>query len=583
MTSKSSLVPALVLSLVVAACQTTTPSPSSSAAVPTASAVPTESAFALTPQPKLVLNIVVDGLSMETPLRYYDQLSDGGFKRFITDGAMFSNAHHHSGGTWTGQGHPTILTGSYGHTNGMVSDGWVDRSTGQLVEPFADPAYTLLGMEGAKGYSPQQLLVSNVSDELARATNHRSKVISIAANDKAAVAHGGRLGTAYWLQGASPPFDAGSPNFVTSTYYLDEYPDWWTAFHAGKPADKYFGEWAPLLEDEAYALAAPDTEPYFHDWLGFGTQFPLRVTGGLDAPGSAYYVALAWSPFAHDYTVEFAQAAIQGENLGKNETGAPDFLSIGLPSYDFIKHIFGAEPKQAVDAFLRTDRALEKLLDFVDTWVGLDNVLVSITADHGPGTSPDHAAKYLGFTDAKRIDVAAMAAGLQDHLASRFGPGEYILNQIVPFIYLDYDVIDEKGLDRAAVENAAADFLVGFPGVESVYTRTQLTTGALPPRELAEQVANGWHRERSGDLVIIQKPFWYYWDHPEIPGLTAMHGSPWSYDTHVPLMFLGSKWVVPGEYKDAVRIVDIAPTLANILRVNEPSGSEGQVLSQALR
>lgn len=581
MKRKSSLVPALVLALVVAACQPPTPIPSSSAAVPNASAPP--SAFALTAPPKLVVNIVVDGLSMETPLRYYDQLSDGGFKRLITNGAWFSNAHHLSGGTWTGQGHPTILTGSYGRTNGMVSDGWVDRATGQLVEPFADPAYTLLGVAGAKGYSPLELKVSTVPDELVRATNFRSKVISIAANDKAAVAHAGRLGTAYWLQGASPPFDAGSPNFVTSTYYLDKYPDWSTAFHAGNPADKYFGEWAPLLDDEAYALAASDTAPYFHDWLGFGTQFPLRVTGGLDAPGPAYYVALAWSPFAHDYTVEFAQAAIQGENLGKNETGAPDFLSIGFPSYDFIKHIFGPEPKQSVDAFLRTDRALEKLLDFIDTWVGLDNVLVSLTADHGPGTSPDFAAQNLGFADAKRIDVAAMATGLQDHLATRFGPGEYILNQIVPYIYLKYDVIDGKDLDRAAVENAAADFLIGFPGIESVFTRTQLTTGELPPSQLAQQVVNSWDRERSGDLVLIQKPFWYYWDHPEIPGLTAMHGSPWSYDTHVPLMFLGSKWIVPGEYKDAARIVDIAPTLSNILHITEPSGSEGDVLSKALR
>lgn len=533
-------------------------------------------------QPALVVSIVVDGLSMETPLRYYDQLSEGGFRRLLLEGAWFSNAHHRSGATWTGEGHTTILTGAYSRTHGVVSDGWVDSETGSPVEPYMDPNYPVLGVETSLGYSPLHNQVSNVPDELRRATNFRSRVISVAANDKASVAHGGRLGTAYWLQGGSPPFDLGTEHFVTSTYYQDSYPEWWEAFHEGTPADAYFGEWVPLLDDEAYALAAPDDLPYYGDWLGFGTQFPLSVTGGLDSPGSAYYVALAWSPFAHDFTVDFVKAAIEGENLGSNEHAVPDFLSVGFPSYDFVKHIFGPEAKQSVDAFLRTDRALEELLDFLDEEIGLENVLVTFAADHGPGTNPDFASDALGF-EASRINVEGMVEELSAHLASVFGDGSYVMAHKVPYIYLDYEFIEGRQLTRQEVENEAASFLSSFPGIDTVFTRTQLSTGDLPDTRLAQQAVNSWDPNRSGDLYLIQQPFWYYWDFSLIPGLGAMHGGPWSYDTHVPMVILGDRWVVPGEYKFEAEIVDLAPTLANILRIAAPAGSEGRVLHEALR
>lgn len=537
--------------------------------------------------PDLVVHVVVDGLLPETLYRYWDHLSDGGFKRFLNEGASFSNAHQLVAGTWTGQGHPTILTGTYPSTHGVLSDGWLDRETGEVREPFFDANYRVLGVETDRGYSPLDLDVSTLPDELRRSTNFRSKVVSVAANDKAAIPHGGRLGTAYWLQGAAPPFDLGTPHFVTSTYYMESYPDWWEAFHEGNPADAYFDtDWGLLLEEQAYALAAASPElPYFEkrDWLGWGTEIPLNLTGGLDEPGSDYYVALAWSPFAHDFTVDFAAAAVQGENLGRNEHGVPDFLSVGFPSYDFVKHVFGTEAVQTLDAFYRTDRALEQLLDFLDEWIGLDNTLVFLTADHGPGTDPDFATEVMRF-EADRLDVHGMIDGLEDHLSATFGTedGAYVQGHIVPFIYLDHDFIAREELSVSEVETESVAFLRDFPGVHTVYTRSRLAQGGGAEAQLEQKVLRSWNYARGGDLYIIQKPFWYYWDHPQMEALGAMHGSPWTYDTHIPVAFLGDRWIRGGEYNSEVSAVDIAPTLSHILRIAKPSASEGRILQEML-
>ena len=524
--------------------------------------------------PKLVAVITIDGLPQEQVVKYYDQLGDGGFKLLMEKGAWFTNANYGHSTTYTAVGHATILTGSYPYRHGLVANDWMDRKTKEQVYCVEDPQSTYLDEETKKraGTSPKNLKVTTVGDELRLANGFKSKVLSISVKDRGSMLTGGRFGTAY-------TYSTKTGRFITSTYYMKEYPGWWKTFHAGKPQDKWFGkEWVPLLPKEAYARSAPDGRPYHTNYKGLGTKFPHKVAGGLDKPGPDYYAAMVWTPFGNDYTLEFTKAAVQGENIGKNPNGVPDVLAVSFSSQDYVNHLFGPESMQSHDHFLRLDRTMAEFLRFLDQWVGLDSTLIVLTSDHGFSNVPEYCAE-LGL-DAGRVDPEKMVEELNAHLSAKFGQAKYAVSWWNPTIYLDYQVIDGKGLNRTEVENAAANFLIEYQGIAFVFTRTQLENAQVPPTRLGKQVMRSWHRQLSGDLFLIQKPCWYLFGRPYLYAST--HGSPYPYDTNVPLMFVG-RWFKPGKYGSNAEIVDIAPTLAYILNVRPPSGNEGRVLHEILQ
>lgn len=526
--------------------------------------------------PKLVVVIVVDGLPQEQVVKYLDQLGEGGFKRLLDSGAWFTNAQYGHSMTETAVGHATIMTGAHPYRHGVVGNEWFDQKTKMHIYGVSDPNSQYVGEPTPVGVgtSPHNLRVTTIGDELRLKTGFQAKVLSISIKDRGSILPGGKLGTAYW-------FSSGTGRFITSTYYRNAYPEWWQRFHADVPQDKWFGKtWEPILPPAAYARSASDDRPYYSDYRSLGTKFPHIVTGGLAQPGKDYYEALAWTPFGDEYLLAFVKAAVQGEHLGKNENGVPDLLTVSFSSHDYVNHAFGPESRQSHDHFLRLDRTMANFLMFLDRWVGLANTLVVLTADHGFHNAPEYCTEVLKL-EAGRIDPQQMVEGLNAHLSRKFGTATYILSWRRPTLYLNYDLIDGKSLNRADVEAAAADFLAPYPGVFAVYTRTQLILGQVAPTQLWKMVVRTWNSEVSGDLLVIPKSCWFLDEEPN--KYAATHGSPWINDTHVPLIFMGPWWIQPGKYAPSIEIVDIVPTLAHLMNLRPPNGSEGRVLAEILR
>ena len=523
--------------------------------------------------PRLVVFMIVDGLPQEQVVKYYDLLGGGGLKRLLDEGAWFNNANYSHATTYTAVGHATLLSCAHPYKHGIIGNDWLDKQTKERVYSTEDPRHKYLGEETKKhqGTSPFNLKVTTVGDELIYA-NGKSKVITISGKDRSAIGLGGHAGTAYM-------HSTSTGRFITSDYYMKEYPVWWQTFYASRPQDKYFGKaWTPLLPDDAYARSAPDDRPWSKNYKGLGTKFPHPISGGSDRPSSVYYDAMIWTPYGDDLTLDFVKAAIEGENLGKNPAGVPDLLAISWTSHDYIHHLFGPESKQSQDHVLRLDRLFAEFFQYLDSRVGLDNVLITLSADHGFMNIPEYSAsKNL---DAGRIDPEKMVEEVNASLSKRFGDGRYVTTWWNPTLFLDYGLIESKKLNRTDVESAAAQFLIEYPGIAFVYTRSQLENGDLPPTRIAKQVAVAWHQQYSGDIVLINKPNWYLFEKPL--AYAATHGTPYAYDTNVPLMFLGSKWVKPGKYGEA-EVVDLGRTLAFLLNARPPNGCEGRVLTEVLR
>jgi predicted AlkP superfamily pyrophosphatase or phosphodiesterase len=523
--------------------------------------------------PKLVVFMVVDGFPQEQLVKYYDQLGDGGMKLLLDKGAWFANNHYSHATTYTAVSHATLLSCAHPYKHGVIGNDWLDKKTRQRIYSTEDPKHKYLGEDTKphEGTSPFNIKATTVGDELVYA-NGKSKVVAISGKDRSAIGLGGRAGIAYM-------HSTRTGRFITSDFYMKDYPDWWKKFYEGKPQDRYYGKvWTLMLPEEAYARSAPDDRPWSTNYKGLGTKFPHPISGGADKPGPGYYDAMMWTPYGDLLTLDFVKAAIEGEKLGKNPAGVPDILAVSWTSHDYINHLFGPESRQSHDHTVRLDRVFADFFGYLDKWVGLGNVLITLSADHGFMNIPEYSAsKNL---DAGRIDPEKMIAETNAHLSRKFGDGKYIFAWWNPTLYVDYDLVEGKKLSRVDVENEAQAFLRSYPGVEAVYTRSQLETGLVPDNKLAKQVTLAWHQQYSGDIVIMNKPNWYLFAKPR--AYAATHGTPWAYDTNVPLVMFGDRWVKPGKYGDS-EVVDLGRTLAHILNVRPPNSCEGRVLSEILR
>jgi len=292
-------------------------------------------------------------------------------------------------------------------------------------------------------------------------------------------------------------------------------------------------------------------------------------------PDAGYYGSVMGTPYGDELTLEFARAAIEGESLGRNPAGVPDLLGVSLSTHDYINHSFGPESRESHDHMLHLDRSLAGFFGYLDKQVGLDNVLIALTSDHGFLNVPEYSATQ--GLPGMRIDSGKLMADLNEQLAARFGPGTYAAQLSYPTIHLDYKLIDANSLDRAEVESAAARILTEQPAIAAVYTRTQLESGALAGGRVATLVQRAWHRQLSGDLYVVQRPYAMFGSN------VATHGSPYAYDTNVPLMLFGTRWIRPGPSANYAEVVDLASTLAYVLETRPPSASEGRVLSEILR
>ncbi len=522
--------------------------------------------------PKLVVVLVVDGLPSEQVQRYRDQFGQGGLRRLLDQGASYSNAHQAHGITVTAVGHSAVLTGAYPYQHGIVGNGWVDPVTHKQMYCTEDTAHTYLGetTRPADSTSPANLRVDTLGDQLRYASGNRAKVITVAGKDRGAILLGGKTGTAYM-------YIDGSGNFASSTYYMQSYPAWVQQYRAARPQDRYYGRsWTPLLADAAYAGdAGPELYPAS---ATFPRQFPIPATSAAGKPDAEFYQRLKTGPFLDELTLDFARAAVEGENLGRNPAGVPDLLAVSLSAHDYVNHRYGPESKMSHDHLQRLDRMLAGFFGYLDKRLGLDNVLVVLTADHGFSNTPEFAQSRK--FDARRLSGKELVASLEQHLADKYGVNKLVAAYALPNIHLDAALMAQKGLKRAEVEQVAAGFLAAQTGVAQVFTRSQFEAGALPATRTGMLMQRAWDRQRSGDLVVVTRPFWFFGGSAESG---ASHGTPYAYDSNVPLLLMGKRWIAPGAYGQYAEVVDIVPTLAHLLHLRPPAAAEGRVLTETLR
>jgi len=537
------------------------------------------------PWPRLVLQITVDQLRGDLPTRYYDRLGDGGLKYLLDSGTVYTNAHHQHANTETIVGHTTLATGADPSRHGMVGNVWLDRISGELTYNVEDARYPILS-EGAgvdkkteidptqrtarsDGRSPSRILVSTYSDELKLNRGGRSKVFGVSVKDRGAISMAGHTGKAFW-------FSKQLGQFITSQYYYEEYPDWVSAFNAKDPTAKYVGQNWTLMHDPAtYLFGDHDDRAYETSLPGFGRVFP-HPYGPRD--GKYFTTFLTLSPAGDEMTLDFAKMLIKNEALGKGDV--TDYLSISFSSTDYVGHIFGPSSLEAEDNILRLDRTLANLLSFVDKEVGLGNTLIVLSADHGGPETPGYLTELgleAAYIDPEEFDKAGAIAALK----KRFGIGEELISTYFhPYLYLNQKAIADAGLDPAVVEAAVADEISKFGGVAAAISSSALRSGQLPDTPLMQSVLRNYNANRSGDIYVVFDPNRFINDFDGLV-VAATHGSPWRYDTYVPIIFVG-KNIPAQKIHRLVHTVDIAPTLSLITGTKPPSGSFAEPLVEVI-
>ncbi|MGQ0507341.1 MAG: alkaline phosphatase family protein [Myxococcaceae bacterium] len=521
------------------------------------------SSAAFAKPPKLTLFITVDALGSDLLYRARPRLK-GGLSQLISNGAYFPVVRYGYAENVTSVGHTTLVTGANPWRHGVVSNRLVNRNSAKPESLLADPNHPVLEAPlNADDVSPENLLTETLSDRLRASTHGRGKAIAIAGKARSAIIMAGKLGRAWW-------FNETVGKFVTGTYYVKEFPAWVKGFNEKKPADAYFGkEWT--LSQKVGEYTGEDDRPYESDWYSLGRVFPHPLSGGLPAAGPQSYSALAVSPMMNDVMVQFAKAAIEGEQLGKDEI--PDLLSVGFSATDRIYHFYGPYSWEMQDAMVRLDQAVGDLVTSAEKAAGKGNVLVVLSADHGGAAIPEEWAA-MGLPGA-RVHPNIFVQGLNKELQARFG-AELVAGIEEIDVYLNNKVIADKRLDAPSVRRLAAQWLARQPQVAVAVAKDDL----YGPNELTgylRALRVGYYPERSGDVLLMLKPFNVLTDEP----FGTNHGTAYSYDSQVPLVLFG-KGVKPGQYRTEISSLDVAPTVAALLEMGAPASSEGQPRGEAL-
>ena len=535
--------------------------------------------------PRLILQITVDQLRGNLPGRYADRYGEGGFRYLLEKGTHYSNAHHQHSNLETIVGHVVLATGAFPSAHGMVANVWMDRETGEVGYAIEDAAYDMVGLKGdvdkkseldptqaaakSGGRSPRAILTSTFSDELAVTTAGRAKIFGVSVKDRGAISLAGHAGKAFW-------FSKKTGEFVSSTYYYEQYPNWMEKWNKKRLVDSYEGKSWELLQDRSkYVYRDTDDRPYETALPGYGRVFP-HPFGKKD--NKLFYTLLTLSPVGDKLTLDFAKNLIEKEQLGRDEV--PDYLAISFSSTDYVGHFFGIASLESEDNMLRLDRTLADLFGYVDKKIGLKNILIVLSADHGAPEAPEYMAS-LGM-DVNRLTPSTYdATPAVEALKKRFGIGKELIKMYKhPYVYLDHSVIREKGLDRAEVERALAEELMKFDGIALAVSSSDLRSGSLPEAPMIQQIRRNFHPKRSGDIYLVQKPYWFLYSEESVP-LCTIHGSPWRYDTYVPVIFAGAG--VPAQRIDRlVHPVDIASTLSAYVGSKPPSAAAGKPLVEVL-
>lgn len=519
-------------------------------------------------KPKLVVGIVVDQMRFDYLTRFWDRYSDGGFKRMVSEGFNAKNHHFNYVPTVTGPGHASVYTGTTPSVHGILGNNWYDKFLKESVYCAADENFPDLGTEQTGGMAPTRLLTTTITDQLRIHYQFKSKVIGIAIKDRGAILPVGHTANAaYWFEGRS------TGNWISSTYYMEELPQWVIDFNNARSVDQYKKTWETLEPLETYSESGSDQNQY--EGISKGEKhsgFPHKIAKLWKDNGQ--YSSLSATAYGNSLTTDFALAALAAEGLGTDEI--PDFLAISYSSPDYVGHKYGVNSVEVQDNYMRLDLELSRLLTYLDQTVGAGEYLMFLTADHGA----IHVPAFLNDQKipAGYLDTKQLSQQLLEKVVARFGNADLIESLSYNEIYLNKNVLDSlavQGYSAAQVRREIAEFLYDLDHIERVYTSDQLRNfGSTSGFDRI--IYNGYHPKRSGDLIFIQSPGYISY------GKTgSTHGSAMIYDTHVPLLFFG-KGIEHGSTAERTEIPDIAPTLAVLLGIGMPNGTTGTPIEDLL-
>ncbi len=536
--------------------------------------------------PKLVVQITVDALRADLPMRYRHVFGEGGFNFLLDQGTHFINARYQHANTETIVGHASLATGTTPARHGMIGNVWFDRQQGRLVYNIEDADYKLLTagagvdsnaeidstQKAAKtdGRSPENIISSTFSDEIAMHSFGRSKVFAVSVKDRGAVSLAGHAGKAFW-------FSKKTGEFVTSNYYYDKYPEWVNEWNKAGHVSAYAGrQWTLQHDSKKYLFGEADDREYETDFPGYGRVFPHSYGKADD---KYFTTRLTLGPAGDTLTADFAKTLIDKEGLGKDEI--TDYLAVSFSSTDYVGHIFGPSSLESEDNLAHLDRTLADFFRFIDNRVGLENTLIVLSADHGQPEVPGYLHE-LGIKSAKYFDTESLdKTPAIARLKKQFGIGKELISKFFqPYIYLDHDVIKKHDLDLAEVQKAVADELLKFDGIAYAISSTDISENLLPATRLNHDILNNYHPKRSGDIYIVFENNVFVNDFDGL-SVASTHGSPWNYDQHVPVIFAGSS-IKAARVSRPVTPYDIASTLSAILGIKPPSASSGEPLIEVV-
>jgi len=511
-------------------------------------------------QPYLIVGVVVDQMRYDYLYRFYDQYSENGFKRLMREGMNFTYAQYNYIPTYTGPGHASIYTGSVPYYHGIISNDWYDKARKKTTYCVKDPDVKTVGAENNSGLmSPKNLLSTTISDQLRMSDNGNSKVFSISIKDRASILPGGKMANAaYW-------YDGKSGYFVTSTWYMKELPAWVTRFNAlNLPSTLMKSGWQ-LENDKNYKVSLPDDGPGEVDVFREGkTVFPHQFNNLND---SARRELVKTTPFGNELLVDFFNSLIENEKPGQGDFC--DFVAISFSSTDYVGHAYGPNSVEIMDTYLKLDKQIGSMLDTLDKYIGKGNYLLFLTADHG--VKPNSAYLEANRIPSGQLMPKTIKGQMEDYCKSRFGTNRIIETVQDNQIYLNHNLIDSLNLNIKDISNQLVSFMeVNFPFIRVMLPKEALLS-QTPSRSMNSCIINGYNIIRSGDISfeLIQN---YITSDTREGGTT--HESSYHYDTHVPLIFFG--WhIKPGESSEEVFIEDIAPTISNLIHIQEPDAALG--------
>jgi predicted AlkP superfamily pyrophosphatase or phosphodiesterase len=522
--------------------------------------------------PKLVVGIVVDQMRQEYLYRFERKYGDAGFKRLIGQGFMLKNAHYNYAPTVTGPGHASVYTGTTPAYHGIINNDWYDKNLKKGVNCVGDDRQKPVGSENGNGdVSPWRLMTTTVTDELELATQRRAKVIGVSMKDRGAVLPAGHTPDgAYW-------FDGTTGKFITSTYYKQGLPTWLEKFNAQNLAEKYLSqEWKTAFPIEQYKESGPDDNVYETKLKGKEKPvFPYKLSDLRKENGN--FELIINSPFGNDILGDLAMAAIDGEEMGKDEW--TDMLTISFSATDYVGHGMGPNSIEIEDVYIRLDKTIEALLSKLDATVGKNQYVVFLTADHAVADVPSYMKDLRLPGD--NLKTASLRAGLTDYLKQYFPDKNVIEEMLTDQIYLNSELFtgDPKttGVDYLVATELIRNYLLRQEGIAEVYTRQMLTSADYGEQGIRGSVRRGFHTKRSGDIVMVLESGWTHGS--QTFGTT--HFSPYTYDTHVPILFYGFG-IKSGSSVQYHAITDIAPTVSILLKIKFPSGCTGQPIGEIL-